>query len=100
MKTHQISITVDSTSIQVSPETLVMTAVDEVHWKGTNARPFSIAFDGASPFATRELAYEVATTKQRPRTKGRFKYSVISGDNPNVRLDPEVVVEDPPTGEP
>ena len=100
MKTHQISVTVDGASIQVNPESLIMTAADEVHWKGTNARRFSIAFDGASPFATRELAHETATTKQKPRSRGRFKYTVISGEDPSVRLDPEIIVEDPPTEEP
>jgi hypothetical protein len=100
MRTHQISVTVESSSIKVSPETLVMTAEDEVQWNGTNASPFSIVFDGASPFATRELAHAAATTKQRPRSRGRFKYSVISAENPSLRLDPEIIVEDPPTGKP
>jgi hypothetical protein len=98
MKTHRISVTVETGSIRVEPDTLVMTSEDEVHWAGSTSRKFSIVFDGKGPFEMRELAHAAATSKQRPRAKGRFKYSVVSEENPDVRLDPVVIVEDPPTG--
>lgn len=97
MATHQIAVTVDAGSIQVEPETLVMTSLDDVHWAGKNARKFSIVFDGAGPFAQRELPHGDATTKQRPRSKGRFKYTVVSADDPSLKLDPVVIVEEPET---
>jgi hypothetical protein len=98
MAAHQIAVTVDAGSIQVDPETLVMTSDDEVQWAGKNARKFSIVFDGPGPFAQRELAHAIATTSQRPRAKGRFKYSVVSQDDPSLQLDPIVIVEEPNTG--
>ena len=97
MRTHKISVTVGSGSIRVEPETLTMTSADEVYWAGTNPRRFSLVFEAGGPFGQRELAHEVATRKQRPRSKGRFKYSVVSADDPGLRLDPVVVIEDPPT---
>lgn len=97
MKTHTISVTVDSQTIRVAPDPLIMTQVDEVHWAGMNPRKFSIVFDGAGPFASRELKHADATRAQKPRSKGRFKYSVVSEENPSLRLDPEVIVEEPPS---
>lgn len=97
MKTHKISVTVDQSSIKVTPDPLVMTRADEVHWAGQNARKFSIEFDGASPFGSRQLKHAEATSKQKPGSKGRFKYSVVSEENPSLRLDPEIIIEDPPT---
>lgn len=98
MNTHKISVTVERDAIQVVPETLTMTSEDEVHWGGTNARRFSIVFDGAGPFDRAQLSHDDAATRQRPRAKGRFKYTVISTEDPRVRLDPVVIVGDPPTG--
>ena len=97
MKTHQISVTVDANTIRVSPDPLVMTLVDEIHWAGTNARKFSIEFEGSGPFANRELTYADATTKRKPQSKGRFKYTVVSEENPGLRLDPVVIIDPPPS---
>jgi hypothetical protein len=96
MPTHTISVTVGSDSIQVVPETLTMTSRDEVSWKG--AKRFSIVFDDDRAFGRRELDHAMATAVQRPAAKGRFKYSVVSEENPGLRLDPVIIVEEPPTG--
>jgi hypothetical protein len=97
MRTHTISVTVDNDRIQVSPDPLVMFKSDEVHWAGMNARKFSIEFDGDGPFAARQLTHAAATGKQRPTTKGRFKYTVVSEENPGLRLDPVIIVDEPPS---
>ena len=98
MKNHTISITVGPESIRVAPDPLIMTTDDDVQWEGVNARRFSIAFDGDGPFQSRELDHATANSRQRPRSRGRFKYTVISEDTPSLRLDPVIIVEDPPTG--
>ena len=98
MKNHRISVTVDAESIRVTPDPLIMTSDDDVQWEGMNPRRFSIEFDGAGPFATRALDHASAITPQRPRTRGRFKYTVVSVETPDLKLDPVIVVEDPPTG--
>lgn len=98
MPTHTIMVTVDAGSIQVQPDTLVMTMLDEVQWSTTNAQRFSIEFDGAGPFAAQLLAHDTATSKQKPKTKGRFKYTVISEANSGLRLDPVIIIDPPPTG--
>ena len=97
--THKISVTVDSGSIQVNPDSLVMTAADEVYWGGTNARAFTIAFENEGPFGQRHLSHADAMSRKKPRSKGRFKYTVISVENPGLQLDPEIIIEDPPTGD-
>lgn len=97
MTTHRISVTVGDDSIKVDPDTLVMTSRDEVHWAATNGRAFSIVFAGGSPFGDTELNHSAATTRQRPRQRGRFKYSVVSVDRPGLRLDPVIIVEEPPS---
>jgi hypothetical protein len=98
MPTHRISVTVDTNAIRVEPETLAMTSADEVHWAGTNPRKFSIVFDNDGVFGRRELDHATATTRQRARLKGRFKYTVVSADDRNLKLDPIIIVGDPPTG--
>ena len=98
MAIHRISVTVGDTSIQVDPETLVMTSADEVHWAGANPRKFSIVFDDAGVFGRREMEHAIATTRQRARIKGRFKYTVVSTEKPSVKLDPVIIIGDPPTG--
>ena len=100
MATHKVSVTVDETRIQVDPNRIVMSTKDDVHWLGTNGRKFSIVFEGGSPFGQTTLAHAAATAKQRPVTRGRFKYSVVSEQNPGLRLDPDIIVEDPPTDNP
>jgi hypothetical protein len=94
---HTIQVTVDPGSIRVKPDSLRMTSADEVQWSGGNARRFRIVFDGAGPFDQADLAHDAAIQAQKPRRKGRFKYSVVAADDPSNRLDPEVIVEDPPT---
>ena len=96
MRTHKISVTVDADRIHVTPDPLVMHRTDEVHWAGMNARKFSIVFDGDGPFGARELKHAVATGKQKPSAKGRFKYTVVSEDNPGLKLDPVIIVDEPP----
>lgn len=100
MVTHKVDVTVQGTEIQVSPDTLVMTAADEVYWSGTNARQFSIVFDNDGPFGERTLGHARAVSKQKPKFTGRFKYTIISAENPNLKLDPVVIVQDPPTENP
>ncbi len=99
MRTHTVSVTVGQSSITVRPETQVMTTDDEIQWASGNGRRFSIEFDGPGPFASSRLAHSAASSKQRPRSQGRFKYSVVSEENPALRLDPEIIVDPPPTGE-
>jgi len=97
MVAHRISVTVEPQAIRVEPETLVMTSDDEVQWVTANAREFSIVFDSDTPFGQRELAHAVARERQRPRVKGRFKYTVVSSDDPNLVLDPVIIISDPPS---
>ena len=97
MASHQIFVTVDAGSIAVDPDTLVMSSNDDVRWMGQNARKFSIVFDGSGPFDRSNLAHAQATSPQRPRAKGRFKYSTVSDENPGLPLDPVVIIDDPPT---
>ena len=99
MRTHTISVTVENDRIQVTPDPLVMFKTDEACWAGTNARRFSIEFDGDGPFGSRTLAHEVATGVQTPIAKGRFKYTVVSEENPGLRLDPIIIVDEPPSSE-
>lgn len=100
MVTHKINVTVEGNAIQVNPDTLVMTAADEVHWLGTNSRQFSIVFDNDGPFGERTLGHARAVAKQKPKFRGRFKYTIISAEDPNLKLDPVVIVQDPPTENP
>lgn len=97
MRTHKISVTVENDRIQVSPDPLVMFKSDEVQWAGSNARKFSIEFDGDGPFGARELKHAAATEKNRPTANGRFKYTVVSEENPGLRLDPVIIVDEPPS---
>ena len=97
MVNHTVSVTVEEDSIRVNPERLMMTSEDDVQWAGTNSRGFSIVFDDDTAFGNRELEHAVARTPNRPRAKGRFKYTVVSGEDPNLKLDPEIVIGDPPT---
>ena len=97
MKTHTISVTVDANTIKVQPDTLVMTTLDEAQWATTNATRFSIEFEGDGPFESRLLDHNAATGRQKPRTKGRFKYTVVSEANPSLRLDPVIIIDPPPS---
>jgi len=97
MSTFSISVTVGTSGITVQPDTQVMTTNDDVQWTSANGRRFSIEFDGPGPFATARLDHSAATSKQRPRSLGRFKYSVVSEENPALKLDPLVIIDPPPT---
>jgi hypothetical protein len=100
MPSHRISVTVEKDSIRVTPETLAMTTADVVQWAGTNERTFSIVFDDDRMVGKRELPHAEAKNPNRARAKGRFKYSVVSVDDPRVKLDPIIIVSDPPTTHP
>jgi hypothetical protein len=97
MKRHKVSVTVDGRSIRVSPDPLMMTSDDELHWSCSGPQRFSVEFEGAGPFANRKLGHDAATSPQKPKSRGRFKYTVALESDPSVRLDPEVVVGDPPS---
>jgi hypothetical protein len=97
MKRHKVSVTVEGRGIRVSPDPVFMTSADEVHWGGTGPQRFTVEFDGAGPFPSRMLSHESAAAPQRPKQKGRFKYTVALESDPSVRLDPEVIVGDPPS---
>ena len=100
MATHRISVTVEKDRIQVAPDPLAMSSSDDVQWTGTNARAFSIVFDDEKAFGRLELDHATARGPNRARSKGRFKYTVVSGDDPKVKLDPIIIVGDPPTTPP
>jgi len=98
MRSHRIAVTIGADAIQVAPDTLVMSSKDEVQWEATNQRRFSIVFENDGPFGRRELGHDVAINRHQPRSKGRFKYSIVSEDTPGLSLDPVIIVEEPPTG--
>lgn len=100
MKSHQVEVTIQNKSILVQPDSLAMTRADDVRWVGAGGKEFSIEFDGDGPFGRRTLSHAVASTRLKPTQNGRFKYTVVAADDPGVRLDPEIIVEDPPTGGP
>jgi hypothetical protein len=97
VRSHTIFITVEDTSIQVVPETLKMRKRDQVRFKATNGRGFSIVFDDKTPFENHRLPFAKAVSTLHPLTKGRFKYTIVSDENPQLQLDPEIIVGDPPT---
>jgi len=97
MKSHSISVVVDGRSISVSPDPLVMTSDDELSWKCSGPQRINVEFDGTGPFEAARLAHDAATRAQRPKKKGRFKYTVSLESDPSVQLDPDVIVGDPPT---
>ena len=97
MARHRISVTVEKDRIQVVPDTLSMTAADDVHWRDTNGRAFSIRFDDERAFGMREMEHRVAISPMRARARGRFKYTVVSAEDPSLKLDPVIIVGDPPT---
>ena len=97
MNTHTIAVSLEKGELQVSPDTLVMTSNDEVQWSSRTGHRFSIEFDGPGPFASRTLNHDDAGTRRRATAKGRFKYTVVLESDPSVKLDPIIVVEEPPT---
>lgn len=97
MKRHKVSVTIEGRGIRVSPDPLMMTSADELHWGTSGPQRFTVEFDGAGPLASRVLSHELANAPQRPKQKGRFKYTVALESDPTVRLDPEVIIGDPPS---
>ena len=97
MPTHRIAVTVGQDAIHVEPDTLVMTSDDLVHWDGGSGRGFSIVFDTHTAFGQKELPHAMARTHQKPKARGRFKYTVVSNDDPKLQLDPIIIVEEPPS---
>jgi len=100
MRTHRVTVTVLKDSIQVNPDTLTMTSKDEVQWSAANSNRFTLEFESDTAFGTRVIGHNDAARGQKPRQEGRYKYTVISESNPGLRLDPVIIVEEPPTGTP
>ena len=96
-KTHKVSVTVEGRSIRVSPDPLIMTSEDEIHWGCSTPHRFTVEFDGTGPFASKKLGHDAATSPRKPTARGRFKYTVALESDPTVQLDPEVVVGEPPS---
>lgn len=98
MSTFSISVTVGKSGITVRPETQVMTTADDLKWNTGNGKKFSIEFDGPGPFAKPKLDFATATaSRHRPKSVGRFKYTVVSEDDPAMRLDPDIIIDPPPS---
>ena len=97
MKRHKVSVSVEGREVSVSPDSLTMTSEDELHWVGAGSQRFTIEFDGPGPFSNRVLGHDAANSPTRPARTGRFKYTVALESDPSVRLDPEVIVGDPPS---
>ncbi len=53
--------------------------------------------EGDGPFGNGRLDHAAGVGGQKPRVKGRFKYTVVSEENPGLRLDPVIIVDPPPT---
>jgi len=100
MEKHVIQVSLQKEKIGVEPAELTMSVHDEVRWEVRDKGRLSIEFDGKSPFAGKTLAHDKATQGNRPRdeARGSFKYSVVDEANPNKRLDPAIIIKDPPTG--
>lgn len=97
MKRHKVSVSVEGRTIRVSPDPLKMTSEDEIHWACESPQRITVEFDGAGPFATKKLGHDTAAAPQKPRARGRFKYTVALESDSTVMLDPEVIVGDPPS---
>ena len=100
MKRHKVSVSIQGRTISVSPDPVVMTSADELHWGSSGSDRFTVEFDGAGPFANSRLGHDSATSPQRPTRTGRFKYTVSLESDPSVSLDPDVIVGDPPSEHP
>ena len=96
MNTHKVQVKVEGRTLRVSPDPVVIQSADELQWSCASPDRFSIEFDGEGPLASRRLDHAAATRPQRPRGSGRFKYTVVLESDPSVRLDPEVIVDQPP----
>jgi hypothetical protein len=98
MRTHQISVTVENDRIQVTPDPLEMFKSDEVQWAGSNAASSpSSSTDLVRSGAVRSITRE-RQARSKPMTNGRFKYTVVSDEDPGLRLDPIIIINEPPTG--
>lgn len=92
---HRISVTVEGRSIRVSPETLVMSRSESVHWENDGPERFEVEFEGDGPFDQRYLTHSDARVPRAPVRRGTFAYTVILESDFPVRLDPVIVVEEP-----
>jgi hypothetical protein len=97
MSTHKVQVSVEGRTIRVTPDPVVIQSADELHWNCSTPHRFRVEFDGQGPFANRTLGHDSATQPQRPRGSGRFKYTVSLESDPSIQLDPEVIVEQPPS---
>lgn len=95
MKTLKVQVTVSNAGITVDTDPVIMTRKDSLQWVGN--RGFSIEFEGTGPFTKPRLAHAEAVAARNPASAGRFKYTVISDDDPKVKLDPVIIVEEPKT---
>ena len=97
MKRHKVSVTIEGRGLSVSPDPIVMTSDDELHWASSSPQRFTIEFDGTGPFPALKLGHDEASSPRKPSRRGRFKYTVALESDPTVRLDPDVIVNDPPS---
>jgi hypothetical protein len=95
----EIKVTVDSSSISVDQEQVTADSNDNVKWSSTNGNPFHIQFeDNKTPFDKQSFTYTEATTNHKPRGNaqvGKYKYTVISDANPNLKKDPYIKITNP-----
>jgi len=98
--TKQINVTVSGRSISVDVEQCGLKHQDTVVWASTTGDAIRIEFTGESPFDAASLSYAEATTARSPRRDAEmsdYKYDVVLESDPSIRLDPIIIVEDPPT---
>ncbi|NNF06124.1 MAG: hypothetical protein HKN21_05135 [Candidatus Eisenbacteria bacterium] len=95
-----VHVTVGEDSISVDPETIHMRREDRLRWVGKNPKRFAVVFEKDSPFDEVEIDDEKVKRSQQPRRNAEFmkyKYTVISTENPSVMLDPLVIIDPPDT---
>ena len=94
-KSYCVDVTVNPNTIQVSEDHLIMNQQDDVCWRSTNGRGFTIRFEGFSlPFESRAMDH-VSAARPRRAGLGKYKYTVVSADDPGLELDPIIEVVDP-----
>lgn len=96
-----INVTVGETSISVDPDTCHVKRAQDIQWAAVNSQPFRIEFANESPFQEMVLDFSAATTPRQVRSEAEmkdYKYTVVSERNPGVKLDPIIIIDDPPSG--
>jgi hypothetical protein len=96
-----INVTVTETGISVDPDRCRIRRAQSVRWAAVNNEPFRIEFLDESPFEVKVLDFSAATTPSEvtPYAEMReYKYTIVSNRNPTVKLDPIIVIDDPPSG--